>query len=516
MKRLIFIAILFLIFAKVEASISLSLGESDHNFFAKDTIGRTLLICNDGLEPKDIIVSWNTSVFSAVIQKDEKKIALGELAGKDLHLVLEMPGVKQRSPITLTVQVICDGKLEAEKQWEYSIFPRNISDTVKNIIKNRKLGLIDFSGKIKRILNESEIPFTSLTNQLSIGAFQGDLIIIGPKEEPRMMPTLLSSVENKVADGISVISFQEKMEIGDQFIIPLTNLSPLPLNIKDITILSPNHPLFTGLTGNDFNNWRENGIVTSFPLIKPDKGNFRILAEADLSTTALLETFSGEGKFIFCQLPVIDKFNSEPIAQALFVNLIRYALVKQETMQPAVIHGNTETEMIEILNSLSVTQDITGKSNIAIICLDEKSEEIPHKEPTPIPPHIKEIIEKGGIILVFASLPKAVDFLRIKENIKRMRIAPATQQRIYRPSEDIIALEKGNPLLWGLDESGINLLIREGKMYKFQVGNANVIICQSSFYKDNPENFGVLSQLLTNLGIKIEKEAINEETNFEL
>jgi len=516
MKRLFFIVILLLAVAKADASVSLSMGESGHNFFAKEEVTRTLFICNEMLEPKDITVRWKTSVFSAVIQEGEEKIELRELQGKTIQLTLEMPEVKQRSPITLKVQVICDGKLEAEKQWDCSVFPQNISDTIKNILKNKKLGLIDSSGEIKQIFDEFEIPFIPITNQLSIGAFHGDLIIIGPEEDPRMMLTLLSSIENKVADGTSVISFQEKMDMEDEsdIPIPLTNISPLPLDIKNITILSPNHPVFTGLTGDNFNNWREDGVVTRFPLIKPTKGNFRVLAEADLSTAAILELISGEGKFIFCQLEVIDKFWEEPIVQKLFENIIRYALIKQEPLQSAVIYGNPEIDIMKILNSLSIAQDITGKSDIIIICLGKETDDTPKKEP--MPPHIKETIEKGGTILIFASFPNAVDFLGIKKNIKQMKVAPIGQQRIYYRHEEIIALDKKNPLLMGINENEIDLLMRRGKMYKFQLDNADIVVCQSSFDEDNPVSLRIISQLLTNLGIKIEKEVINEETNFEL
>ncbi|MBU1766647.1 MAG: hypothetical protein KJ648_00875, partial [Candidatus Omnitrophica bacterium] len=491
--------------------------ESDRNFFSKEQIECTLFICNDTLEANNIIVKWKTSVFSAVIQEGEEKIELGELEGKAVQITLEMPEVKHRSPFVLKVQIICDEKVEVEKQWDYSVFPENISDTIKNILKNKEIGVFDSPGKIKQIFNEYEIPFTSLTNQLSTQTFEGDLIIIGPEENARQLINILPILKDKTTEGISVISFQKEWDIEDQFLISLTNISTQPLEIKKIEILSPDHPVFTELNENDLSNWREDEVVTNFPLIKPIKGNFRILAEAEFSTSALSEVILGEGKFIFCQLQVIDKFQSEPIAQTLFANLIRYALIKQEPLQSAVIYGNPETGIMEILNSLSVAKDTTGDSNFVIACIDEDSEEFIKKLQTQASSHIKEITKNGGLILIFATFPDAVVLLGIKEDIKRMKIAPLGQQRIYYRHEEIIALDNSSPLLWGISEDESNLLMKRGKMFKLQFGNADVVICQSLFNEVDPVSIRTMSQLITNFGIKIEKDVVNEngEANIE-
>lgn len=513
MKRLIFICILFLSVVKTEASFYLSMQESDRNFFTKESVRRTLFVCNDVLENKEIIVQWNTSVFSAVIQEGKEKMKLGELEGIPLKLTLEMPEVKRRAPITLKVQIVCDGKVEVERQWDYSVFPQNISEPLKSILKNKEIGIFDSSGKMKKILSGLEIPFTPLSNQLNVGAFKGDLIIIGPEEISRDLEGILLILEDKVHEGVSVVSFQEEFDIEDQFLVPLNNIAIRPLEIKNITILSQNHPIFSGLTEDDFSNWREDEVVTRFPLIKPVKGNFRILAEGDLSTAVLLEVILGKGRFVFCQLPVINKFQGEPIAQVLFANLLRYAFIEQKPLQPVVIYGTQEAKTMKVLNSLNVAKDTTGKSDFIIVCIDENSKESIEKLKKRAASHISEVTKNDGAILLFASFPEAVDFLAIKEKIKAMNIAPEGQQKIYYRHEEIIILGRENPLLWGMNEDEIELLMRKGKMFKFQSNNSDIVVCQSLF-DDDDMNLRIISQLLTNLGMRIEKEVASEETDL--
>ena len=501
MKRLLLIAMLLLPLGKAEASFSLSVVEPDHNFFSGEEIERTLLIGNDTLETKQLVLRWETLVPPAVIQQGEEKIVLEELQSKALQLTLKMPGVKRRATLVWKVQLLCDEKLEVEKRFNYSIFPGGIPVNIKNILAGKKLGLLDSSGKAGEILEDLKVPLTRLSSQLSLDSFEGDLVIIGPEEDPNELLNALLAFEDRVTQGLSVVCFQQRMDI-DNFLIPLINLSPQPLELRKPSIVSPGHPVFTGLNENDLSNWREDGVVSHFSIMKPVKGNFRILTEGDLSTALLLEVASGRGRFIFCQLMVIDKFHPEPVAQALFVNLLRYALTEQRPLQPVAIYGDPETEIMKILGSLNVAT--IDKSTIIIICVSEESRGFIKEHQPQISSHIKGLIQSGGRVLIFATFPEAIDLLGIKWKMEDMEIVPLEPRARGHRDEGIFVLDRESSLFWGMSEDEIQLLTGSGRMVKFALGNAEVIVCQSLFNKDDLVSLSVLCQLLTNLGVKIE------------
>lgn len=79
MRWLLLIGALLLPQGMVEASLSLSIVEPDHNFFSGEEIKRTLLIGNDTLKTKRAVVRWKTLVPPAVVQKGQEEVVLEEL-----------------------------------------------------------------------------------------------------------------------------------------------------------------------------------------------------------------------------------------------------------------------------------------------------------------------------------------------------------------------------------------------------------------------------------------------------
>lgn len=409
-----------------------------------------------------------------------------------------MPRVQRRATLVWKIQLLCDEKLEVEKRVNYSIFQQDVPADIKNILAGKKLGLFDSSGRVREILKDLKVPFIQLSSQLSLKSFGGDLVIIGPEEDSSELLNALLTLKDKVTQGLSVICFQHRIDI-DNFLIPLRNLSLQPVGIRKLSIVSPGHPVFVGLNENDLSNWREDGVVSHFPIMKPVKGNFRILTEGDLSTTLLLEVPSGQGRFIFCQLAAIDKFHLEPVAQVLFTNLVRYALAEQKPLQPVAIYGDPGTEVMKILNSLNVAT--IDESSIIIICITQETRDFIKEYQPQMSSHIKGIIQSGGSVLIFATFAEAIDLLGIEWKVKDMKIIKPRGRG--HQDEGIIALGRESSLFWGMSEDEIKLLTRSGRMVKFPLGNAEVIVCQSLFNKDDQISFSALYHLLTNLGVEI-------------
>jgi len=489
------LTLLFSYLVKAEQDIlSLAIDEIDHNFFSGEEIERTLLVRNDSFQKKLANIRWQILAPPAVIQKGEKNIEISSLGCRELKISLEMPQVKRRTQLVWKIQLFSEEEMKLEKLVYYSLFPRD-TIIIRKIIAKRKIGILDPAGKITRIFEELKVPSFPLSSQLSIETCQAELVIIS-SETGSDLPLVMSILKDKVRQGMSVICFESESDIG---LFPVEIHSPLLLQITSSVILGPGHPIFTGLSENNLNNWREDGLISRLALSRPIKGNFKTLLEEPNSNVLLLEVPYGLGKFIFCNLLIIDKFNSEPAAQLLLENLLRYGLMETKPMQPAVVYGDPESEFVKALDSVGV--DIfRGKitdPKVVLICLDEESRGVLQEQLAVITSSLVKLIQEGGSILIFSPFNEAIAFLE--------EIVPR-QIWVREYSEESVAVfDKEKPLLWGMNQKEVEFLLRYGKISGFLLGRAEVIVCQTKFKPDEVISQRTLSQLLTNSGVEINR-----------
>ena len=128
----------------------------------------------------------------------------------------------------------------------------------------------------------------------------------------------------RLCAGGSVIALeQDSYECG---------LLPGQLVDRGATITFPranDDVLFAGLIAEDFCFWRGDHIVARKTLAKPNGGRFRALVDSGgpngLVYVPLLEVLDGRGRYLLSQLAIGEKLATEPVAQVLLENMIRYA-----------------------------------------------------------------------------------------------------------------------------------------------------------------------------------------------
>ena len=96
------------------------------------------------------------------------------------------------------------------------------------------------------------------------------------------------------------------------------------------------HPALAGITDEDLRFWQPDHVVASRSLLKPTCGNFIPLIDAGgirgaihdmngLNWVLLLELPYGRGRYLLCQLPLVERSGVEPAADHLLRQLLRYA-----------------------------------------------------------------------------------------------------------------------------------------------------------------------------------------------
>ena len=516
---LLFLTILVFPLVTAEASFTISIEEPDQHFFSGDSVERTVIIKGNSLRDTEAVVGWETLVPPAIIERGKKKTSLKSSSENRFKICLKMPVVKRRAELIWKIRVTIKGNETLKREIHYSVFPVDIPSNVKNILSKKRIGVLDSKGDVGKILKNLGVSFVQLRNQLSLETFDGDLIIIGPHTfSSWYLKNALLLLEEKVNEGLIVLCFGQ--ESPHPFLSRMEEIVSKPTPLSSSRIAAPGHPVFQEVMEGDLSSWRGNGIIAYFPYQLP-RGNFRALVRTDLSDRAvslLVEVPYGRGKFLFCQLLVIKKFKEEPVARLLFENLIRYALMSQKPLQPAVIYGEPESEMMKLLNSVGVVgsrnPDRLGDSNLVIICADKELAQLRDRI---FQQRLKSFVRQGGVLIIFGFARENADFF------SEMLPGIEWTNCIHSP----VTINRENPILWGITENDIkqaldikhffsfkksfeerykiNTIIKSGIMAKIQQGKGKIVICQLQFKEDSERSVYILSQLLTNLGVKIEE-----------
>jgi len=109
----------------------------------------------------------------------------------------------------------------------------------------------------------------------------------------------------------------------------------------------PSHPLLEGLPDDAFKFWAPDHIVTAGELLRPATGAGRPLVVTGhpdgVSHCALLELPRGRGAYIFCQMPLVERYHVEPMADVLLSRLLLYASLFETSCGPAIVSGANQS-----------------------------------------------------------------------------------------------------------------------------------------------------------------------------
>lgn len=505
---IILLVILFLALNATQASISITLSgaQSNRSFFSGEDVQLTLFMPGNLQNYSEVVLNWQTLVRPAVIEKGKEIIKLKSGQKNKLTINFKMPEVKQRTELVCKIKIIADKKEIINKEILYSVFPKDIPRNLKNILSVKRVGLLDKQGRLQDIFKYLDIQFVPLKSRLSLEAFEGDLIIIGPETiSADYLHNILLTLEEKVNQGLGVLCFTYKDP--PEFKMNLESVNPQPELLWASEITAPGHPVFQGIKEKDFLNW------TIYPYALP-QGNFRALLRTDTSEedSPLIEFPHGRGKFIFCQMPVIERFDLDPAARIFLENLIRYACLEQIPLQPAIIYAGPESQTLEILDSIGVVglrnPEELSKADYIIICADIELKLLNNKR---FQQELNKIIRQGSTLIIFGFSLGNEDLFK--------RLIPGLEwaECVLAP----VDIDKENPILWGITKNDIEqifsmdlffsfsnnknmtMLVKPGLMAKIEQGQGRIIICPGELKEDNPKNIPFISQLLTNLGVKI-------------
>jgi hypothetical protein len=375
------------------------------------------------------------------------------------------------------------------------------------------------------LLRSLGIEFTDLPTRISLQAFRGEALIVGPGaiSGPRenFFPLL-------GAAGVRAAVILEQSALPGDLPWPLKLARPILLGDGRVFSVAPGHPVLDGLEGEDC--WPSAPEV--FPLLKPARGPCRSLLnflprfpEKGGAFSLLLECLPGRTKFIFCQLPLVSACGRDPAADRILIELFRWLYSPADEPEPVFVVSGPGQEEADFCREMGLPESRSllppGAGRRAMVFAGRETAEYLSGRESELVPALEELVASGGRLLLLGLEPETLALWR--------PLLPAGLELRECPPG---AGRAECPLSWGISQSeweecfarasespGLRLyqpLLPGGAgdlhpvapplVWKTDLGRGAVVICQfpfQRFYRD--ETVGaVAARFLTNLGFALQ------------
>lgn len=333
----------------------------DHAYYAGEVIQKEGVVVNDRTH-RDLSgrYEWEVKGASGKLLQSGKgplEVPSGEIAHKPFSF--RAPSVTGRQDLTVRLRVLEGTQVVGRDAFTVQVYPR-LSPAQ---LKIPPVALLDTpDGKTGNALKAAGVSFTRITSAAALRA------LLAPHRSPltnQQSPCLIVG-QGRIGEGgdpvLADLDRSGALEKGLNVLIlaqrpcPLLNLIAEPAYERYVWPRVPSHPILQGLSGSDLSNWRgasqmsppypkpdpkamnsphypgikwhwgNRGIVSTYPFRKPAYGNFRVLADDsfDLVLSPLMEWLEGQSRVVLCQMEVVDRCGTDPVATELMRRLCTY------------------------------------------------------------------------------------------------------------------------------------------------------------------------------------------------
>jgi hypothetical protein len=321
----------------------------DHNFRPGETVAKQLIIINDSREPVTCDCAWSLGLPQPLAGAKQVAVGIGE-QGR-IPLGFELPAELAPGPYELTATV----KFSTGESQQDS-FTVNVMPGLPALPHGLRIALFDPKGETGKLLGAMGVPCQPVDGQADLSGY--DLLVIG-----KGALTVDGSAPDlaRVRDGLRAVVFEQTSEALEKRL----GFRTQEYGLRQVFKRVPDHPLLSGLDAENLRDWRGEatilpprlkyrissdyegaptvewcgievphlwrcgcrGNVASVLIEKPARGDFLPILEGGFSLqySPLMEYREGKGMVLFCQMDVTGRTESDPAAEALATNILRYA-----------------------------------------------------------------------------------------------------------------------------------------------------------------------------------------------
>jgi hypothetical protein len=265
-----------------------------------------------------------------------------------IPLRFDLPDTLAAGTYELTATVRFGGRETQKDSFTVSVLPRPADPPTE-----LKIALLDPRGETTRLLAGLGVRFQAVAATADLSGY--DVLIVGKQELTSDGP---GPDVGRVRDGLKVVVFEQAAQVLEERF----GFRVAEYGLRQVFRRVPDHPLLAGLEADHLRDWRGaatllpprlkytlrprygptvrwcgmevtrvwrcgcRGNVASVLIEKPARGDFLPVLEGGygLQYSPLLEFREGKGMVLFCQMDVTGRTESDPAADALARNILRY------------------------------------------------------------------------------------------------------------------------------------------------------------------------------------------------
>jgi beta-galactosidase/beta-glucuronidase len=378
----------------------------DHNFVPGETVEKLLVVINNSRKPVSCETEWS---FRGATTRGRVTLPTGQQQRIPLKVTAPDPGryelkatfrfdtgETQEDAFTLDVMpqpaaAALPPSSTSQPSSSSSRPPSSSSPSTRDRNTGFSLSVFDPQGETTQLLKTLSIPYHTVDANATLNPT--DLLVIG-----KHALTLNNAAPDvtRVRDGLRVILFEQTGEVLEKRL----GFRIAEYGLRQLFRRVPDHPLLAGLTEETLRDWRgestnlpprlayemapqlnnvpavkwagvtvsrvwrngNRGNVASALIEKPAHGDFLPVLDGgySLQYSPLLVHRDGKGMVLLCQLDVTGRTESDPAAETIVRNILRYAAGWKPQAATASVYVADE-EGKAYLQSIGVTA--SGKTN---------------------------------------------------------------------------------------------------------------------------------------------------------
>jgi hypothetical protein len=334
-----------------------------HHGFAGQKLTKAYSLLNDQFTSAKFAFKW------ALVGPDGKSVADGA-ENRDMttgqtprgSISFTLPAVTQRTMYTLQLRLEADGKFVSGEDRDIDVWP---DAAIPAGELARKVMLFDPKGDTAKAMKEAGVTFeTTKTLAVPAGDASAWVFIIGEGTLDEKTAMQAAALGKFVDDGGRVVVLaQSVLPQG----LPASTMLESREWVSQPYVRLPIHPLLNGFTSWDLHFWTADRVSARGAYSKPDSGAVVPLVdsgrETGLEWVELMEMYRGKGLYVLCQLSLVEKYGTEPMARELLARVLRYAGGKEAFRSPTArlrLADHKDTPVERRMKDLGVACDLVA------------------------------------------------------------------------------------------------------------------------------------------------------------
>ena len=303
-----------------------------HHGFSGRALTRQYDLLNDLFRPAELAFRWQLRGPSGKVYeegKDVRKMASGDLQTGTLSL--KLPKVDKRTNFILVLSLESDGpstgsgqgKFVCGEERDIEVWPDTQTLTGK---LERNILLFDPKNTSGDLLKKAGVAFTPVTElSLAEADAANSVVVIGEGTLDETTVSQTVKLEKFVSAGGRVLILAQSVTPGGLPV--MTKIEPREW-VAQSYVQMKTHPVLDGISDWDLHFWAPDRVVARGSYTKPAGGAVVTLvnsgSDKGLEWVQMMECYRGKGLYLLCQLPVVSKWNDEPMAREILDRMISY------------------------------------------------------------------------------------------------------------------------------------------------------------------------------------------------